>query len=77
MQYGGGIFQINPKPDSRSTTSWNTSLAYKIEIPDWQKEAGSSFTCSRPETGKAAGRLFISFKGSEDSITNSWISGTL
>jgi hypothetical protein len=37
MKYGGGMFQIKPRPDSESTTSWNTSLAYKILITDWQK----------------------------------------
>ena len=75
MQYGGGIFQIKPTADSQGTTSWNTSLAYKIEISDWQKEESTHFSCGRPKTGTAAGRLYISFEGSEGQIKNSWISG--
>ncbi len=78
MQYGGGMFQVKPGADSQGTTSWNTSLAYKIEITDWQKGESTHFSCGRPKIGKAAGRLYISFKGSEDEgkIKNSWISGT-
>lgn len=76
MQYGGGMFQIKPKGDSQSTTSWNTSLAYKIEISDWQKGESTHFSCGRPKTGKASGKLYISFMGgSESRIKNSWISG--
>ena len=75
MQYGGGMFQIKPKADSQSTTSWNTSLAYKIEITDWQKGASTHFSCGRPKSGKASGRLYISFNGSENQIKDSWISG--
>lgn len=77
MQYGGGMFQIKPKADSQSTTSWNTSLSYKIEITNWQKSESTHFSCGRPKVGKAAGRLYISFEGSEDKgkIKNSWISG--
>lgn len=76
MQYGGGMFQIKPTVDSQGTTSWNTSLAYKIEITDWQKEVSTHFSCGRPRTGKASGKIYISFKGSENQIKNSWISGT-
>jgi hypothetical protein len=76
MQYGGGMFQIKPTADSQSTTSWNTSLAYEIEITDWQKEPSTNFSCGRPKTGKASGKLYISFKGSESQIKNSWISGS-
>ena len=76
MQFGGGMFQIKPTADSQGTTSWNTSLAYKIEISDWQKEESTHFSCGRPKTGTAAGRLYISFEGSEGQIKNSWISGT-
>ena len=76
MQYGGGMFQIKPQADSQGTTSWNTSLAYKIEISDWQKGLSTHISCGRPKSGKAAGRLYISFEGSENQIRNSWISGT-
>ena len=76
MQYGGGMFQIKPETDSQSTTSWNTSLAYKIEITDWEKGVSTHLSCGRPKSGKAAGRLYVSFEGSESQIENSWISGT-
>jgi hypothetical protein len=75
MQYGGGMFQIKPRSNSQSTTSWNTSLAYKIEIDDWQKGKTTHLSCGRPRLGKASGKLYISFEGSEDKINNSWISG--
>ncbi len=76
MQYGGGMFQIKSRADSQGSTSWNTLLAYKIEITDWQKGVSIHFTCGKPKLGKASGRLYISFKGSENMIKNSWISGT-
>ena len=76
MQYGGGMFQIKPSADSRSTTSWNTSLAYKIIITDWQKGASTHYSCGRPKLGKASGQLYISFQGSEKQIASSWVSGT-
>ena len=47
MQYGGGMFQIKPTADSEGTTSWNTSLAYKIEISDWQKGLSTHISCGR------------------------------
>lgn len=75
MQYGGGMFQIKPRSNSQGTTSWNTLLAYKIEINDWQKGKPTHLSCGRPKLGKASGKLYISFKGSEDNIKNSWISG--
>ncbi len=76
MQYGGGMFQIKPAADSQTTTSWNSSLAYKIEISDWQKGTSTHHSCGRPKLGKASGKLYISFKGSSESkIKNSWISG--
>ena len=76
MQYGGGMFQIKPSLDSEGTTSWNTSLAYKIIITDWQKGVTTGLSCGRPKLGKAAGELYISFDGSNQQIKDSWISGT-
>ena len=77
MSYGGGIFQIKPSPSANSTTSWNTSIAYYIEITNWDKGLSSGTTCNsmQAKTGSASGRLYISFQGSELSLENSWVSG--
>jgi len=77
MEYGGGYFQIKQPPESTSTTSWNTSFAYKLEIDEWKKEDSRVGSCGVPELGSASGRLFASFKGSEEEgrVRNSWVSG--
>ncbi|MFK7977410.1 MAG: hypothetical protein AB8C02_14840 [Halioglobus sp.] len=77
MQYGGGYFQIRPHPDANTTTSWNTSLAYKLEIATWEKEKSVPGSCGVPSIGSATGKLFVSFKGSEEEgrVRNSWLSG--
>ncbi len=77
MSYGGGIFQIKPSPSAVETTSWNTSIAYYIEITNWNKGPSSGTTCNSMQAliGTASGRLYISFQGSEHGLENSWISG--
>jgi hypothetical protein len=75
MSYGGGYFQIKPSPTANNTTSWNTSIAYAIEITDWNRGASGEGPCSRQEVGSASGKLYISFKGSEFGLANSWVSG--
>lgn len=76
MSYGGGYFQIKHPQDSDETTSWNTSIAYAIEIEKWLKDATvGEPPCANPDTGTASGKLFISFKGSEEGPYNSWVSG--
>ena len=75
MSYGGGYFQIRTSPSSKETTSWNTSIAYAIEIAGWNKEASVDGPCGNPDLGSASGKLYISFKGSELSFANSWVSG--
>lgn len=75
MAYGGGYFQIKPSPDATSTTSWNTSLAYTIEIESWNKRTSSPGPCGIPQLGSASGKLYISFKGSGMGPSNSWVSG--
>lgn len=80
MSYGGGYFQIKPSPSANSTTSWNTSIAYVIEITKWDKEPSTTSSCNPLQalTGFASGRLYISFKSSDISDTgptDSWISG--
>jgi len=77
MSYGGGIFQIKPSPSAFETTSWNTSIAYYIEITNWDKGPSSGTSCNSMQAliGAASGRLYISFQGSEHGLENSWISG--
>ena len=75
MSYGGGYFQIKTSPSSSQTTSWNTSIAYAIEIAGWNKGASVDGPCGNPDLGSASGKLYISFKGSEHGLTNSWVSG--
>ncbi|MEE8113267.1 MAG: hypothetical protein V3T23_02820 [Nitrososphaerales archaeon] len=75
MSYGGGYFQIKTSPSSSETTSWNTSIAYAIEIGSWNKETSVDGPCGNPDLGTASGKLYISFKGSEQGLTNSWVSG--
>lgn len=75
MSYGGGYFQIKPSPTANNTTSWNTSIAYAIEITDWNRGASIEGPCGRQEVGSASGKLYISFKGSEFGLANSWVSG--
>jgi hypothetical protein len=75
MSYGGGYFQIKPSPTANSTTSWNTSIAYAIEITDWNKGASIEGPCGKSQVGTASGKLYISFKGSEFGLANSWVSG--
>ena len=79
MSYGGGIFQIKPSPSASGTTSWNTSIAYYIEITNWNKGPSGESSCNsmQAKLGTASGRLYISFQGSEHSLENSWISGVL
>ena len=76
MDYGGGYFQIKRTPYATSTLSWNTSLAYKIEIDKWTRFGNESQACYR-NFGNAKGRVYTSFKGgwTKDAIINSWASG--
>ena len=75
MSYGGGIFQIKTSPSAIATTSWNTSIAYIIEITSWNKKPSGKGSCGNADIGTASGRLYINFKGSEFTFNNSWLSG--
>ncbi|MFY8274836.1 hypothetical protein AAEU32_11995 [Pseudoalteromonas sp. SSDWG2] len=77
MAYGGGYFQIKNDVNADTTTSWNTSFSYKLEIDKWQKQESRVGSCGNPALGKASGKIFASFKGSEieGRVRNSWISG--
>jgi hypothetical protein len=76
MSYGGGYFQIKPAPDAATTTSWNTSLAYVVEITRWSKGPSAAGPCGLPARGSASGRFYVSFKGSGLGPERSWVSGT-
>ena len=49
MEYGSGYFQIKTSLESTSTTSWNTSFAYKLEIDEWKKGNSRLGSCGQPE----------------------------
>jgi hypothetical protein len=74
MSYGGGYFQIKTSPEANRTTSWNTSLAYAIEISDWNRDLSTDGPCATPDSGSASGKLNFRFKRSEGGLANSWIS---
>ena len=76
ISFGGGYFQIKTSPDSRGTTSWNTDNAWIIQITEWEKKPWIEGEGTFQQVGKASGRLYVSFKGSEQGFRNSWISGT-
>lgn len=75
MSYGGGIFQIKTTPDADETTSWNTSLAYALEVTAWEKGPSADGPCGDPEVGRAAGKVYVSFTGSGMGHGNSWAAG--
>lgn len=75
LQYGGGYFQIQKPAGSSTTTSWNTSIAYIVKIDEWQAfpyaQGGPTFQLG----GRASGRLYICFKGTEGMIKDSFVAG--
>ena len=75
MSYGGGYFQIKNTVESKGTTSWNTEIAWAIEITDWQRHPWRESDGLFQQGGTASGKLYICFKGSEANIKSSWIAG--
>lgn len=75
MAYGGGYFQIKATADSEQTTSWNSLVAWAIEITEWQaapwREGGETFQ----RAGSASGRLYVCFHGPQGEIRDSFIAG--
>ena len=75
LKYGDGYFQINKKDDPSSSTSWNATNAWAIEITKWETKPwdpkGSPFQVA----GKASGKVSVCYKGSGD-FTDSWAAGT-
>ncbi len=76
MAYGGGYFQIKPSPSAEGTTSWNTAIAWFVRVTDWDRQDWVDGAGTFQHGGTASGELYISFRGSEHGIANSWISGT-
>ena len=75
MAYEGGYFQIKQSPSSEATTSWNTSFAYAIHIESWQIGPSTITSCGLPEVGRASGKVYVSYEGSELSFKNFWVVG--
>ena len=72
---GGGFFQIAQPDDPESTTSWNTSMAYVLEITEWTAGEYDPEARMFQEAGKASGRVVAVFRGSGD-FENSYAVGT-
>ena len=75
LAYGSGYFQIKPAADSQQTTSWNSLVAWAIEITTWKagpwREGGETFQ----RAGSASGRLYICFHGPQGQIRDSFVAG--
>ncbi|MEP5765280.1 MAG: hypothetical protein ABJ308_11840 [Halieaceae bacterium] len=75
LEYGGGMFQIKPSAQAQGTTSWNTSVAWVIEITSWDKRAWQEGGGTFQRAGSASGRLYICFEGAPDRIQSSFVAG--
>jgi hypothetical protein len=75
LSYGGGYFQIQTSPGSPNTTSWNTSIAWVLEIKRWNRQPYSETGGTFQKGGTASGRLYICFKGRSDKIQDSYVAG--
>ncbi len=71
---GGGYFQIQ-KVDEEGTTSWNTRLAYVLQITEWNGRPYDPEGRMFQEAGTASGKVVAVFRGSGD-FANSWVAGT-
>jgi len=75
LKYGGGYFQIKLSPTGKDTTSWNTEIAWAIEISDWRREPWLASKGLFQRGGSVSGKLYICFKGGGQGIKSSWVSG--
>ena len=75
LNYGGGYFQIKQASAGKGTTSWNTEIAWVIEISDWHREPWLESKGLFQRGGSVTGKLYICFKGGGQGIKNSWVSG--
>ncbi len=73
---GGGYFQIQQRDDPESTTSWNTRLAYVLQITEWNGRAYDPEGSMFQEAGTASGKVVAVFRGSDNGFQNSWVAGT-
>ncbi|MEM9069923.1 MAG: hypothetical protein AAGE52_15530 [Myxococcota bacterium] len=73
---GGGYFQIKKIDDPESTTSWNTRLAYVLEITEWNGQPYDPEGRLFQEAGTASGKVVAVFRGREGGFANSWVAGT-
>lgn len=73
---GGGYFQIQKIDDPESTTSWNTQMAYHLEITEWDAGDYDPEGGLFQEAGTASGKIVAVFRGREGSFGNSWVAGT-
>jgi len=75
-EMGGGYFQIRQKEDPTRTTSWNTNLAYVLEITKWEVRPWDAEGSIFQDAGRASGRVVAVFRGREGGFANSWVAGT-
>jgi len=75
-EMGGGYFQIQQPDDPERTTSWNTNLAYVLEITEWDVSEYDPEGSLFQEAGTASGKVVAVFRGSGDRFQNSWVAGT-
>ena len=73
---GGGYFQIQQPDDPERTTSWNTRMAYHLQITAWDVAEYDSEASMFQVAGKASGKVVVTFRGSGDRFANSWAVGT-
>lgn len=72
---GGGFFQIQ-KPDEEGTTSWNTRMAYVLQITEWNGRPYDPEGSMFQEAGTASGKVVAVFRGNDRDFANSWVAGT-
>jgi hypothetical protein len=75
LKYGDGYFQINKKDDPSSSTSWNGTNGWALEITKWDVKPWDPKGSPFQDAGKASGKVSVCYKGSGD-FTDSWAAGT-
>ena len=73
---GGGFFQIQQPDDAERTTSWNTRMAYALQITEWNVNDYDPEGGLFQEGGTASGKVVITYRGNGDRFQNSWVVGT-
>lgn len=76
LSAGDGYFQIRTAPRASTTTSWNSDIAWVIEITKWDRAPWRADGPVMQTAGTASGRLYVCFKGSDLSpLKSSFVSG--